>query len=160
MDKRWYKWLRYSDAQYFIFRENVDGMIYCARFSRSGFTVDFWNININILRGKGKKDLILLRDTLEENGPSVNKNTATYLYVAPRTLVYQEINFIGRSVKVKEYTTDYDLGMIDAVVYNRRVYMIKDTAMIIMTVNDDKMTKDQETRIPPNKVSMLGFTVG
>jgi len=34
-------------------------------------------------------NLRLMRDTLEDNGPGVAKNSALYLYVYPNVIVYQ-----------------------------------------------------------------------
>ena len=160
MDKRWYSWLRYSDAQFFIFREDKYSKINCVRFSRTGQTLDFWNIDYNVIKGKEAKDLLLLQDTGEETGPGLSKPGTTYLYVAPKTVVYHEMNFLGRTVKSKVYTLDYDLSLIDATVLNKKYYLINTYAMIRMTINADKITKDEEIIIPPNLISQIGITLG
>lgn len=160
MDKRWYYWLRYSDSEFMVFRENKYSRIYCARFSRGQVTVDFWNIDINVTYGKEEKDIILLRDKLEENGPSEKHQAITYLYVAPSTVVYHGINFLGRTAKTKVYKMDRELSLIDLIAYNKRIYMVNTFALIVMTVNEDKMIKDSEIIIKPNSVKQLAITNG
>ncbi len=160
MDKRWNQWLRYTDAMFFIYREDKNSPINCATFSREGHTIDFWNIDFNIIKGIESKDMILLRDVIEETGPGVDGAASTFLYIAPKTMVYHQMNFLGRTVRSKVYTLDYDLSLIDAVAFNKRMYMINTYAMITMTINEDKMTKDEEVLITPNQFSQVGLTYG
>jgi hypothetical protein len=160
LDKRWYRWIGYADAQFLIYREDRRSPLMSARFSRAGLTVDLWNIRADLIKDMEGGNIRLMRDTVEENGPNVGKNSALYLYVFPRTIVYQEINFLGKQVRVKEYQTDYDLLLLDAVAYNRRIYMIKTDSMLSLTVNEDKMMKNEEIPIPPNKIVHLGLTLG
>ncbi len=160
MDKRWFRWLRYGDAQFLVFRENPDSPIYCARFSRAGFTIELWNIDLKVIKSKANKDIILMRDTYEENGPAPDKNSATYLYVAPRTIIYHEINFLGKTVKLKQYVQPYDINIVDAVVFKKRFYMIKEDSLITLTVNEDKMTEDQTITISANSIKQVGITLG
>lgn len=160
MDKRWYRWLRYTDAEFLIFREDKNSPIMCARFSRAGMTIDFWNINPSTIRGVDAKGIVLLRDTAEGNGPSPTRPSATYLYVWPKTLIYQEINFLGKTVRMKEYTADYELGLLDAVVYNKKMYMININTMVVFTIDQDKMLQENQTTIPPNLLVQVGYTMG
>lgn len=160
LDKRRIWWVGYADAQFLVFREDRRSPFMIARFSRAGLTVDLWNIRSELVRDMEGTNLRLMRDTVEENGPGIGKNSALYLYVFPRTIVYQEINFLGKPVRIKEYQTDYDLLLLDAVVFNKRIFMIKTDSMMSLTVNEDKMMKNEEIPIPPNKVSAIGFTSG
>ena len=160
MDKRWFMWLRFTDSMFFIYREDKNSPINCATFSREGHTIDFWNIDFNVIKGIEGKDMMLLRDTIEETGPTVDGSASTFLYVAPKTMIYHQMNFLGKTVRSKVYTLDYDLSLIDAVAYNKRMYMINTYAMITMTINEDKMTKDDEVLISPNFFSQVGLTYG
>lgn len=160
LDKRWFRWVGYADAQFLIFREDRRSPIMSARFSRAGLTIDLWNIRPELIRDMEGTNMRLMRDTFEENGPGVGKNSALYLYVYPNVIVYQEINFLGKPVRVKEYQTDYELLLQDAVVYNKNIYMIKTDSMLSLIVNEDKMMKNEEVPIPPNKVVYVGLTLG
>lgn len=160
LDKRRYWWVGYADAQFLIFREDRRSPFMIARFSRAGLTVDLWNIRPDLIKDMEGTNLRLMRDTVEENGPGIGKNSALYLYVFPRTIVYQEINFLGKPVRLKEYQTDYELLLLDAVVYNKRIFMIKTDSMMSLTVNEDKMMKNEEIPIPPNKIVYIGLTLG
>lgn len=160
LDKRYYQWLRYADAEFLLFRDSEDTPIKCARFSRAGLQIDFWNIDEKIIENKLAKDIKIVKDLTEENGPSPTRNAATYLFVAPRHLIYHEINYLGRTVKVKNYQLDNDIVLQDMIVISKKVYLVTPTAMITLAVNEDKMMKEGEILIPPNTIQKVAATSG
>lgn len=160
MHNRWYKFLGYKDAEFLIYREDKFKPFKSVSFSRAGMNSEILGIDLKLISGKEDNQIIFMRDVAEENGPTENTTAAMYTYIYPTTIVYQEVNFLGKTVKSKVYNTDNELTMIDAVTSNKKMYVVTANSLEAYTVNENTMKKEYEYIIPVNSVSQMGFTKG
>jgi hypothetical protein len=118
------------------------------------------DIDLNLISGKEDNKIIFMRDVAEENGPSLTNNAAIYTYIFPTTIIYQELNFLGKTVKSKVYNTDNELTLVDAVTSDKKMYVVTANSLETFTVNENTMKKENETIISINSVTQLGFSKG
>lgn len=160
MHNRWYLFLGYKDSQYMIYREDKFKPFTSVRFTRAGMTSDILDLPLETISGKEDKHILFMRDMAEDNGPSLNKTSSLYIYVHPTTIIYHEIDFLGKSVKSMIYNTDNELSIIDAVTHNKKMFVVTSNSLEAFTVNENMMKKELEIIIPVNTVAQLGYSRG
>lgn len=158
LDRRYHIILRYFDRIFLLYRENYDSVIKVTTFNRAGQVTTNWNIGDSI---KGKSGILIMKDRVEEMAPSLNKPSATYIFVPGNTIIYHEMNYRGGTERKKIYHTDLNLQIIDWTCFERNIFVVTPDRLMKFLVNQDKITKREEfSDFAENTYKAVGFTKG